>query len=363
MKNMLKHLIAAAQRAPSGDNCQPFKFKIENETTMSIWHSDQMAMHFFNVCNSASYISLGMVLETIIIEATGFNFETHYDFINSTEKDQEFACWARVHFTKKSDVKFDPLVGTYYGRWTSRMKYENAQLPKEMYDELVLQCKIASTDISIYHAKPTDKDFISYLKTSELYLWKYSQAARDFLKMVRISDSNKSETRNGIKLAELHLNLFEAFLLKMMMRCPLLIPFFYHAGLKKVTQLLAQKNYFNSAGLVIFCTPRSEIFETSLINTGRTSMRAWLYLNANGYAVQPNTLASLMPFQFENNKIPTSVDITDRNFLGTAADLMKTYFKISNNEHLVWALRIGKSKDKNNYVRSSRFKLEDVIKK
>nr|BFD66595.1 hypothetical protein HAGR004_16170 [Bdellovibrio sp. HAGR004] len=70
-----------------------------------------------------------------------------------------------------------------------------------------------------------------------------------------------------------------------------------------------------------------------------------------------------MPFQFENNKIPTSVDITDRNFLGTAADLMKTYFKISNNEHLVWALRIGKSKDKNNYVRSSRFKLEDVIKK
>lgn len=185
---------------------------------------------------------------------------------------------------KKSDVKFDPLVGTYYGRWTSRKKYENAQLPKEMYDELVLQCKIASTDISIYHAKPTDKDFISYLKTSELYLWKYSQAARDFLKMVRISDSNKSETRNGIKLAELHLNLFEAFLLKMMMRCPLLIPFFYHAGLKKVTQLLAQKNYFNSAGLVIFCTPRSEIFETSLINTGRTSMRAWLYLNANGYA-------------------------------------------------------------------------------
>ena len=72
----IERIVQAAAQAPSGDNCQPWRFVWDGKT-LTIGHDEERARHGFNRVNHASCLSLGCVLESIHIAASGEKLRVH----------------------------------------------------------------------------------------------------------------------------------------------------------------------------------------------------------------------------------------------------------------------------------------------
>src|SRR5438552_3142737 len=62
-------LLAAAARAPSGDNCQPWWFRIEQDQRISIGFRPDRARSFFDFGFRGTYVSVGAVIENMRVQA------------------------------------------------------------------------------------------------------------------------------------------------------------------------------------------------------------------------------------------------------------------------------------------------------
>jgi hypothetical protein len=66
----LTRLIAAAVRAPSGDNCQPWTFQFDGTRRVLIYTVPERAKSFFDYKSCATLLSLGAVIENMRVQAT-----------------------------------------------------------------------------------------------------------------------------------------------------------------------------------------------------------------------------------------------------------------------------------------------------
>jgi sulfur-carrier protein adenylyltransferase/sulfurtransferase len=65
----LRAIVAAALSAPSGDNCQPWRFAWDGEV-LAIAHDAGRGVHPINRANLASLLALGCAVEAAALAAT-----------------------------------------------------------------------------------------------------------------------------------------------------------------------------------------------------------------------------------------------------------------------------------------------------
>jgi hypothetical protein len=69
-QNLWKHLLAAAIRAPSGDNCQPWQFRLD-DNRLYIDIVPERAKSFFDYRHRATFLAVGAAVENIRVAAAG----------------------------------------------------------------------------------------------------------------------------------------------------------------------------------------------------------------------------------------------------------------------------------------------------
>ncbi len=67
----IRRLIEAAIRAPSGDNCQPWRFQVQGSEVVSVYTVDERAKSFFDYEGRGTMVSVGALLENMRIQAAG----------------------------------------------------------------------------------------------------------------------------------------------------------------------------------------------------------------------------------------------------------------------------------------------------
>jgi len=80
-QSKIEKILDLARWAPSGDNSQPWRFKVESETAFTILiQKDPQNIYEFNNCQP-TFLSIGFLVESIRIAASlfGDNIEWHYD--------------------------------------------------------------------------------------------------------------------------------------------------------------------------------------------------------------------------------------------------------------------------------------------
>lgn len=360
MKKHIEHILTAAIRAPTGDNCQPFRFKVENSNLIRIRHVEERAQHYFNLENWASLIALGGVIETIFIEARAQGFHPELVLSENIGSSQNKE-WALIKLIAASHPTNDSLANSYQVRWTCRQPLTSEMLSLETLNLCREQGKIASTNVEINYGKPTEVDFIRTIKTAELFVWSVKEAAMDFLKMVRFSANKSQRSTDGIKTEELGIKMHEKFSLKLMRSFPNIIPIFLKLGLKKMTQAVAERNYSQSGGLIVFLVDAKKDPKMALIEVGRVALRTWSFLNQQKYAVQPMTSVSLLGYQFQHQHMRKSVTKEFNSLFESTADLWKKYFAVPTGKQVVWAFRVGRLKESTVRQISNRIALQDLL--
>lgn len=362
MENHLKQIFEAALRSPSGDNCQPFRFKVIDSNTIQIFHVYAVAKHFFNSNQFASLIALGSVIETIFIEARGLGYIPTVDLTADLGSHLDQMSWATIKLTKTSMPLTESLIGAFETRWTNRAKFRNDLLPLNVIENCKKQASLGSTEIELFYEKPSNKEFIRYLQLTEFVIWAHQAAANDLLKMLRFPGRKENDKPvDGIASHELGITSIETLIMRLLHNYPSLLRVLFFFGFKPIACHVTKKNYSKSGGIIAFSTKSNTNLKKVAVETGRAAMRVWLYLNQQGYVLQPLTGGSMLCFQHHNNYLTSPINSNYKNIFSKGQSIWRKFFNIPETNQVVWSLRVGLPLLNGQRHRSVRMKLEDIF--
>ena len=76
---LIRDLVAAGIRAPSGDNCQPWAFRCDHRDQISVDILPDRAKSFFDLKHRATFLSVGAVVENIRVEAAFQGYDLAFE--------------------------------------------------------------------------------------------------------------------------------------------------------------------------------------------------------------------------------------------------------------------------------------------
>jgi len=103
----LETILERARWAPSGDNTQPWRFHVIGSRHVAVHGHDTRQHCIYDLTGQGSQLSLGCLLETMAIAATGYRWET---VINRRPDSPDERPVFDVHFKETRGIEPDPLL-------------------------------------------------------------------------------------------------------------------------------------------------------------------------------------------------------------------------------------------------------------
>lgn len=152
VSEQIRSLLAAAVRAPSTHNSQPWRFRIENDR-LFVYRDTRIALPQSDAVNRYSHISIGFLLHHIVLLSTWLAMDPQ---VSAVFKDD---CIAEIKFSKASKSGEIPsIVAAIFTRRNRRGVFESKQIPKTVLDETI---EIKNSPFSIPEIRiVTDKSAI-----------------------------------------------------------------------------------------------------------------------------------------------------------------------------------------------------------
>ena len=280
LKNPYKTLVEAASLAPSGDNVQPWLFRVapaEQEIIVELDETrDQSPM---NAGQRMSRIACGAAVENIVQTADYNGWPVSVDIAEDGTK-------ATVNITDYA-ANVDDATGVIpeviQARHANRRKYDGRQLSVEDVDRLE-SCDLSEQGVNVEwitgreNMRAVSRD----IARADAKMFGQPEFLRAFLENVRFDLPANAVAKEGLSVGSLEVSAFESWLMPRLSNMPgwllnlpvLKQPFYSHA-----IKLLN-----SSSGVVLIETSSLKHWEWDV---GRVMQRVWLRLTELGYQVQP----------------------------------------------------------------------------
>lgn len=121
-------ILTLARWAPSGDNCQPWKFEVVNASHIVVHGSDTREWCLYDFDGHASHIAHGALIETIRIAASAENLSISWKRRNNTA---ETSAIYDIHFQPEAGLPDDPLLPFIESRVVQRRMMKRHPLSNE----------------------------------------------------------------------------------------------------------------------------------------------------------------------------------------------------------------------------------------
>ncbi len=278
MDSTLQAIITAATFAPSGENCQPWRFVVEGNRieVHMIAERDQSA---YSWGQRASYVAIGAAVENMVIAASEKGKKTTVVF--GPQGDGPVAI---VTVQDDGSVMPDPLVDAVQKRCTNRKPYKKTPLSAEIQSSLKLVPTVSPAHFHLI----TDRSAIQRLATgasaNERILFE-NRSLHDFffghINWTKEEDDQKS-IGFYIKTLELPPPAVIGFELCREWKMQL---FMNKLGISKIVSAINKKIYSSAAGIGSISIPDDT--PESFFAAGRSLERVWLLATHLGLSVQP----------------------------------------------------------------------------
>jgi molybdopterin/thiamine biosynthesis adenylyltransferase len=287
--SLMQFLLKAGIQAPSGDNAQPWRFSI-SENSILVYLYKQADESFFNINQIASIISCGAVVENIKIAASNFGIQTDVNYLPDENSD---TLMARLDFSfvEKDAIEKDNFFGCIWKRTTNRKFYDKASVSSSILNDVKHSISFLP-GANIHFVTKRDK-----LKHLANMVYKVDQirtqnrSLHEHLNnMIRFTDKEALEKRDGFPLKNLEAGIAGEVFLKLTKSWNVM-NVLNKTGLSKMAAFHSYKGVMNSSGLALVTI---EGFDNeAFLKGGRALERTWLALTRQGFSVQPMTAITL----------------------------------------------------------------------
>jgi hypothetical protein len=296
MSSVFESLVAAAVRAPSGDNSQPWRFEIDFVTRrIDLILDETRDPSPMNAGQRMARIALGAAFENLLLISQANGLEPE---LLTAQKPSLISL--RLRGDGASAIR---IPNEIMDRVTNRRFYEHKPL-----EDVVLKAlhEGAPPLENVRTIWITDRlvieDLARIIAKADLEMFGEPSMRRAFLKNVRFDAPDGEEVDRGLSLASLELSRFERLALPTMGRLPDWL-LRYGGGLRAFGTK-ARKLVESASGLCLILASGSD--QTTDIAVGRAMQRAWLSLTKHGFAAQPMMSLPVLENAASNASLPGS---------------------------------------------------------
>src|SRR3989344_376226 len=120
----IKKILEYAITAPSGDNCQPWRFSY-TEGLLDVFNDPNSDTSLYSWGQRASLVSHGALLQNIILASLELGYEAKIQFF---PKQEDLNYVARVTFINLNNKRNEGVISNITKRVTNRKIYEKKKL-------------------------------------------------------------------------------------------------------------------------------------------------------------------------------------------------------------------------------------------
>lgn len=277
MKGVLEQLVAAAVRAPSGDNTQPWRFVVDGEARrIAIYVDETRDASPMNAGQRMARIAAGAALENLLLAAWSSGWAA----------EPEAPPWPAVAMVRLRTAlgKGAALDGVTRARVTNRRVYDRRSVPAAVLRALELRTRAMGNVRTCWIA---DRERVGelgrWVGQADALMFGEAAMRRAFLSKVRFEAARGEQVEEGLSPESLELSGAERFALRMVERVPSVL--LKASGAISSFARRARALVESASGLCVIATEVGSP-ETDVV-VGRAMERAWLGLTARGLAVQP----------------------------------------------------------------------------
>lgn len=280
-----RDILETAIYAPSGDNVQPWKFKI-TESTIDIFNVPENDTSFYNFNQSASFIGHGALLENIVILAGAMGYSAEYNIFPRKE-DQNYVAHIEIRKAQEIDKNSRELADYIKLRTTNRKEYKDIALNTNEKEALR---RAASTiddqvKLNIVDDKKVLETLTAVTSNNERLVFE-NKMLHDFFYGHLIWNDEEAKGKIGFNVKTLELPPPGLFAFRIFKNWPL-VGFLNKFGLAKSIGKQGRKLHASAPAMgAIIVKDTSPL---SYIETGRAMQRVWLEVTRLGLSLQPIT--------------------------------------------------------------------------
>ncbi len=276
-------LVKAALWAPSGDNCQPWRF-VWNGRHLEIYWLVERAASFYDVNQTASWIALGASLANLRIAA--HHLGVQLDQLQLFPRDASKGCVARMALQPCTPID-QPLFPAMSTRCANRRAYQATPLTAAMREELFALASAApGMRLDLVETSMEKQALAAVAARNEAVLFEHRILHDGLYRWLRWTADAANGTGDGLPVDSLELHPLERPGFRLLGWWPAA----RLLGLIRATRLLplrSRRVYEHSAaiGLVSVSGKTPE----DIVRGGELIERLWLTTTLHGLAFQPIT--------------------------------------------------------------------------
>jgi nitroreductase len=275
----LRTILKAAIQAPSGDNCQPWTFHVQ-DNVVDLYNRPERDTSLYNVDQSASLVAHGALLENLQIAAVAQGLRAQFTTFPDPAQENLVA---RVTLAA-GKAENEPLNAAIARRATNRRSYRGT--PLAAVEQQALQRAIdAVTGTRLHLAGERSKiaTVAKIIRLNDRLVFSNRYLHAFLFDHVRWNEREAVATRDGLDLKTLELNLFDRVGFRLLRNWPL-IEKLGKVGVAAIASQSAQKLAKSASDIGLVTAPG----ETSedLLRCGRAMQRVWLEATRLGLGFQ-----------------------------------------------------------------------------
>ena len=279
MTPIVRDILELANRAPSGENTQPWRWQIQGDR-IDLFDIHSADRSLYNSGNRGSFVAHGAVIENLCAAASAFGFSPRVEIDGAGTHSDHIAT---VILGAQGDRPSIDLAQAIRERVTNRFPYENRPLVAAERAALLESDGSAVTGQFFLVEREADRARLARAGcASELVLFSHEHLHRSFFDHIRWTDAEEQSARTGMHvaslgLAEKQVPVFRLFSRWRVMR---LLPF--------LPALIAKQNarvYATGSAIGVLSVRATE--RNELIAAGRRFEHLWLAATRLGLSFQP----------------------------------------------------------------------------
>ena len=306
-------LVEAAIKAPSGGNCQPWRFASHGER-LAVHHLRARSRSLLDHDGFAGLLSVGAAIEGMALAASS---RGEHLVVEPTGAAEGLVAWVHT----EGGAAPDPLWEYLGERFTDRRLPERVPLAPALAAALDRELRPGES-LELVTAPDALAELGAHLGAVDRVRFLHPELHREMWEEVRFSDAEAAARPDGISLAEMAVGPGDEPVMRLLRR-PDVAAFLRRTGGGQRLGDLADKWVASASALGLLSCEHTD--PASLLAAGRTMHRVWLTAVAHGFAVQPVGVAAYM-VRHLGTELEAGYLPSDRDVLRKCDDALSSHF-------------------------------------
>lgn len=329
----IKKIIKAGTMAPSGDNVQPWRFVV-NDNTIRLFNVPEKDDSLYNFKQNASMIANGAAIENMVIAAKEFEYKMDISLFSDLSNNNHVADLQ----LRKEIINKDPLYESIEKRATNRKPYDEIPLTDEQKSAILGSSQeLRAGEVLIAEGQEKLKKLGALLSTNEQVVLENKRLHNFLFSHVVWSEKEEKEKKSGLYIETLELGKPQKVMFKLVKNFGILKIL---NKLIKISKKIAKENaeiYKKSSAIIAISTEDNT--HKGYIKAGRLMQRVWLKATQLGLSMHPSTGVVLLAQRILDGG---AYELSEKHIkeIESAYVEIKDIFEIKNNT-IKMILRIG----------------------